>query len=124
MADKKTRKEDLANKASAVAEAAPVLEGKLKKSYQYARANACGGVEFQKTAWVGIPVGREDESKRTSYLDVRKIVKVNGQYSPKVIEKAAELDVDLADVKGSGAKGAVVIKDVVAHAKAVAKDED
>ncbi len=107
-----------------LAEAIPALEARVLSSFVYSKATACAGAEFLKDTWRPVPPGREVEAKKTNFLETREIVMVNGAYSKGVIAKAEELGVTLEDVKGSGAKGKVLVKDVEAAAPEEGKEAE
>ncbi len=96
--------------------AEPILEARVSAGFNSNKATACAGVEFLQSEWRPVPPGREVEAENTNFLQTREIVIVNGAYSKGVIAKAEELGVALEDVKGSGAKGKVLVKDVEAAA--------
>ncbi len=106
-----------------LSQAKPALEARVSSSFIYPKATACAGVEYLKESWRPVPPGREVEAKKTSFLETRKIVMVFGAYSKGVVDKAKELGVDLEDVKGSGAKGKILVKDIEAAALDQGKEE-
>ena len=107
----------------ALSAAKPTLEARVSAGYNNSRATACAGKEFLQDEWRPVPPGREVEAENTNFLQTREIVIVNGAYSKGVMDKAKELGVDLEDVKGSGDKGKILVKDVKAAASEQGKEE-
>ena len=49
------------------------LEARVKDHYRWSSVVALDGVEFIKSEWRPVPMVREDEAKRTAFLEVREV---------------------------------------------------
>lgn len=76
--------------------------------------NAFSGRVFVKHEWRPVPAGCEEEAERNPYLETREAVEPIIDATDSALELAAENDLDLSGVKGSGVDGRIIKKDVEA----------
>lgn len=58
------------------------MEATVNESYPSKSLTSCGGLEFVKGSWRGVPVAYEAEAKRHPFLDVREPVENNPVEAP------------------------------------------
>jgi len=99
------------------------LEARVKADSVITAVTAFGGRHYNRTQWFAVPAGAEGEAKDHDMLETRPIAlsePASDEGAPReikaskaVVKYATEVGIDLADVTGSGKRGAIIKADVM-----------
>lgn len=87
------------------------MEARVKQDGPEWPVTAFGGKTYTRGAWAPVPDGAHDEARNHPMLDVReRVAEIDATDAAR--ELAAEHDIDLATVEGTGEDGRVLVSDV------------